>query len=294
MLKIACGWLYALHRYGYPPSFENTLKGISEAAELGFDAFEMEAIGEENLKLLWKHRRELKDRIDSLGLTLANFVPMLPDTVSLDKQKRAHALEMFELGTELAVSLDAELVMCDSYEVPLPYVGEAPGDDPIHYGKNYRFEISADFNWDRVWENLVSVFRHCADVTANRGIRLAMETRLGEAVSNTDAFLRLHDAVGHSNFGMVFDAAHLHAQKEILPLSVEKLRDRVFLVHASDNDSRTNEHLPVGDGTIDWTCLLQALHKHEFDGYFVMDIGDCPDLEVAYRRSKKFLETIAS
>lgn len=291
-MKIACGWLYTLNRYGYPPSFEDTLKGISKAAEWGFEAFEMEAIGEENLKMLWSNRQELRAHIESLSLTLANFVPMLPDTVSLDAGKRIQALKMFELGVELAASLGARLVMTDSYEVPLEYVGETPGEDPIHYGKGYRVKVSPDFSWDRVWENLVSVMSRLAEITANHGLRLAMELRLGEAVSNTDAFLRLYDAVNNPKLGVVFDTGHLNAQKEILPLSIEKLKDRLFLIHASDNDSRTNQHLALGDGTIDWVSLFQALRKHHFDGYVALDIGDCPDLEEAYLRSKKFLEIL--
>ena len=291
-MKIACGWLYTLNRYGYPPKFEDALKGISKAAEWGFDAFEMEAIGEENLNTLWAHRQELKEHIDSLGLTLANFVPMLPEMVSLDAGVRTHALELFELGAELAVSLGAQLIMADSYEVPLEYVGETPGDDPIHYDKSYRVRINDEFDWDQVWDNLVSVMAHCAEITANHGIRLAMEMRVGEAVSNTDAFLRLYDAVNNPNLGAVFDTGHLNAQKEILSLSIEKLKDRIFLIHASDNDSRTNQHLALGDGKIEWISVFQALRKHHFDGYVALDIGDCPDLEAAYLHSKKFLETL--
>jgi sugar phosphate isomerase/epimerase len=291
-MKIACGWLYTLHKYGYPPSFEDTLKGISKAADWGFDAFEMEAIGEENLRTLWARRQELKDHIDSLGLRLANFVPMLPDTVSLDLEKRTRALQQFELGVELAALLGAQLVMTDSYEVPLDYVGEAPGVDPIHYDKSYQVKVSPGFSWDRVWENLVSVIRYCAELTAERGIPLALEMRMAEAVSNTDAFLRLYDAVDHPNLGVVFDTGHLNAQKDILPLSIEKLGDRVFLIHAADNDSRTNPHLALGDGTIHWVSVFQAPQKHGFDGHVALDIGDCPDLEEAYLGSKAYLERL--
>jgi sugar phosphate isomerase/epimerase len=212
--------------------------------------------------------------------------------VNLDPAKRTYALELFELGTELAVSLGAKLVMTDSYEVPLEYVGETPGEDPIHYGKGYRVKVNASFNWDQVWENLVSVMRRCAEIAAYHGMRLALEMRLGEAVSNTDAFLRLYDAVNNPNLGVVFDTGHLNAQKEILPLSIEKLKDRIFLIHAADNDGRTNQHLALGDGTIDWATIFQALQKHGFDGYVALDIGDCPDLEQAYLRSKKFLERL--
>jgi len=291
-MKIACGWLYTLNQYGYPPSFEDTLRGISKVAEWGFNAFEMEAIGEENLKMLWAHREELKEHVESLNLALVNFVPMLPETVSLDASLRVHAIEMFELGVELAVMLNAQLVMTDSFEVPLHYVGGAPGTDPIRYGKSYRIKISDDFNWDLVWKNLVSVVSQCANIAADHQIRLALETRVGEAVSNTDAFLRLFDIVNNPNLGVVFDTGHMNAQKEILPLSVEKLKDRIFLIHASDNDSNTNQHLPLGEGTIDWVSVLQALRKHHFEGYIALDIGDCPHLDEAYLNSKKFLENI--
>jgi sugar phosphate isomerase/epimerase len=292
-MKPACGWLYTLHHYGYPPSLEDTLKGISKAAEWGFEAFEMEAIGEENLKLLYAHRHEIRTHIDSLGLVLANFVPMLPDIVSLDRARQVHALEMFELGTRLAVSLGARLVMCNSFQVPLDYIGEAPADDPIHYGKRFQVRVTPEFSWDRVWQNLVAAIGRCAEIAADHGIRLGMELRVAEAVSNTDAYLRLHETVGNPNLGVVFDTAHLHAQKEILPLSIEKLKDRIFFVHASDNDGRTNEHLALGDGTIDWAGVFQALQKHRYDGYIGLDIGDCPDLESAYLRSKRFVEDFA-
>lgn len=291
-MKIACGWLYTLNQFGYPPSFENILRGISKVAEWGFNAFEMEAIGEENLKMLWIRRQELKKHIESLNLKLANFVPMLPETVSLDAGKRNHALEMFKVGVELAVMLDAQLVMTDSFEVPLQYVGEAPGNDPIRYGKSYRIKITDDFSWDRVWQNLVSVVSQCTKICADHRIKLALETRVGEAVSNTDAFLRLYDTINNDNLGIVFDTGHMNAQKEILPLSIEKLKDRIFLIHASDNDSRTNQHLSLGEGTIDWRSVLQALRKHRFDGYIALDIGDCPRLDEAYLNSKKFLENI--
>jgi sugar phosphate isomerase/epimerase len=261
-------------------------------AEWGFNAFEMESIGEENLKVLYARREELRTHIQSLGLTLANFVPMLPGVVSHDEGEKEHNLKLFDMGVELAKALKAKLVMADSYEVPLKYVGEGPGYDPIHYGKNFRVQVDEDFSWEQVWENLVSAMRRMAEITARHDIPLGLEMRVGEAVSNTDAFLRLYDAVNHPNLGAIFDTAHLYAQKEILPLSIEKLKNHIVFVHAADNDGRTNAHLPPGDGSIDWVSVFQALRKHKYDGYINIDIGDCPDLEKAYFRSKEFFETL--
>ncbi|MEZ8221895.1 Xylose isomerase-like TIM barrel, partial [Candidatus Fervidibacteria bacterium JGI MDM2 JNZ-1-D12] len=105
----------------------------------------------------------------------------------------------------------------------------------------------------------------------------------------TDAALRLFDHVGHENLGFVLDTGHLHAQKEILPLSVEKLGKRIFYVHLSDNDSKTNEHLGLGRGTVDFEGVFEALKKHEFSGMVGLDIGRIPDLDDEMRRSRDFL-----
>lgn len=73
---------------------------------------------------------------------------------------------------------------------------------------------------------------------------------------------------------------------------MEKLGDRVYYVHAADNDSKDNRHLAVGDGTIDWEGLLLALIKTGYDGYVGLDIGNVPEIDDAMVRSRKILESL--
>jgi sugar phosphate isomerase/epimerase len=75
---------------------------------------------------------------------------------------------------------------------------------------------------------------------------------------------------------------------------VEKLGKRIFYVHVSDNDGRTNEHLALGKGTIDWEGVFTALRKHGYDGYIAIDIGNVPDIEKAYIESRQFLEQMSA
>jgi sugar phosphate isomerase/epimerase len=121
-----------------------------------------------------------------------------------------------------------------------------------------------------------------------------MEPRVGELLSNTDAILRMMDAVNDDNFGAVLDTAHLNAQKEILALSVEKLGRRIFYVHAADNDGNVNDHFAAGRGTVDWDGVLQGLKKHGFSGYLAIDVGMVPDIDAQYRESLEFLKAKAS
>jgi sugar phosphate isomerase/epimerase len=173
-------------------------------------------------------------------------------------------------------------------------VGDAPYKDALAYGQRYQVKVDPAFSWDSLWGWLTDSMGACADEADRAGLRLCLEPRVGEIISNTDGLLRLMEAVDSDNFGAVLDTGHLNAQKEILPLSVEKLGSRIYYVHASDNDGQTNQHLAPGRGTVGWDGVFAALKKHGFSGHVAVDVGNVPDVDAQYKESKAFLESLAS
>ena len=68
------------------------------------------------------------------------------------------------------------------------------------------------------------------------------------------------DAVGMDCVGACLDAPHVHlnsrrSQREW----VRVLGGRIRCLHVSDNDGSLSQHLPPGQGTIDWKDLLGAM-----------------------------------
>ncbi|MDP2895058.1 MAG: sugar phosphate isomerase/epimerase [bacterium] len=293
MLKVACCWLYAISKYGYPPSVPDTFAALEDMARLGFTNVELEGVRKENLLTIHSERAKLKSHSERLGLRIINFCPVLPSTVSLDGGERKEGLELFEVGVECATYFGCETVQLDSFTPPLRFKGESPYKEAIKFARPFQVEIDPAFSWQEQWSVLVDTVKRCARMAAHAGLMLTMEPRVGEMVSNTDAMLRLMDHVDDENFYAVLDTGHQNAQKEILPLSVEKLGSRIKYVHVSDNDSRTNEHLPLGKGTIDWDGVFLGLAKHNFDGFIAIDIGGVENLDEAYRESVQFLERLA-
>ncbi|HPO82860.1 MAG TPA: sugar phosphate isomerase/epimerase family protein, partial [bacterium] len=235
---------------------------------------------------------KIKDHCENLGVKIINFCPIIPDIVSLDDDKRGKARDLFMLAIDIAKYFDCETIQTDSYTPPLEFIGEAPYKESISYGKQYKVKIDPDFSWERLWDVLVDSFRFASETAKEAGLKFCLEPRVGEIISNTDAILRLMDHVKSDNFGAVLDTGHQNAQKEILPLSVEKLGNRIFYLHVSDNDGKINEHLPLGKGNIDWEGIFLALKKHNYQGYVAIDIGNVPDIEKAYMDSKRFLEDL--
>ncbi len=292
-MKISCCWLYAISKYGYPPSLPDTYRALEEMAGLGFTNVELEGVREENLRAVYEARKDLKQKADDLGLTIVNFCPVLPDLVHPEKARRIHALDLFKLAVEAAAFFGCGTIQSDSFLPPLEFVGESPYGNAVKFDQRHQVKVDPAFRWGDLWEWLTDSIGACADEAALANLKLCLEPRVGEIISNTDALLRLMDAVDSDTFGAVLDTGHQHAQKEILPLSVEKLGERIYYVHASDNDGRTNEHLALGRGTVDWDGLLTALKKHNFGGYVAVDVGGVPDVDAQYKESKLYLEGLA-
>ena len=291
-MKINMCWLYAISKYGYPPSVKDTLKVIDEIADLGFTYMEMEGVREENMKAVWDARKKIKDKVEERGLKLMNFCPILPSLVSMDKTEREKGFELYKIGLDLAEYFETELVQIDSFTPPLKFKGDAPYKKAISFGLELKVEIDPDFSWNDQWMVLVESFDRAADMAKERGKKLCVEPRVGEMIANTDSALRLMDHMNTDNFGIVLDTGHLNAQKEILPLSVEKLGKKINYLHVSDNDGKVNEHLELGKGNIDWEGVFLALKKHGFTGYVGLDIGNVKELDKEITESKKFLENL--
>src|SRR5207245_8031765 len=123
--------------------------------------------------------------------------------------------------------LGSRMVQVNRYVESVACTTQTPYGEALECSRQFDVRIPECFSWERTWATLVEATRSCAAIARDAGLRLCLEPRVGELVSNTDALLRLFNQVDDPTFGAVLDTGHLHAQKEILPLSVEKLGRRV-------------------------------------------------------------------
>jgi len=70
--------------------------------------------------------------------------------------------------------------------------------------------------------------------------------------------------------GMVLDVAHANLQGEVAEF-MRRFGGRVRHVHVSDNDGESDQHLPIGDGGIDWGGVMNMLRRGGFSGWVVVE-----------------------
>lgn len=73
--------------------------------------------------------------------------------------------------------------------------------------------------------------------------------------------LRLHLDFGHANFG-----------KDNHLIFCRQLGEYIGHVHFSDNRSRTDDHMPLGVGTVDWKNAVDSLKEIRYDGTITLEV----------------------
>ncbi len=60
---------------------------------------------------------------------------------------------------------------------------------------------------------------------------------------------------------------------------------RLVHVHANDHRGTFDDHLPPGDGSIDWREIVETLREVEFEGWIMLELG-CPAVPLAAHFSR--------
>lgn len=297
-MRISITYLYTIFKYGYPHSVDDAIRSLPEIRKLGFRFLEMEGLGKENLQEVYHRRDEIRTVLGESGLHVQNFCVVDPDMVSTDPDVRQPALDRFRMGAEIAEVFESETLHVASYAPPVEYLQHRPyqlsSDDGYRFEDVTRLRLPPSFNWERVWDALVQSVQYCTDVAAEHNRILLMEPRVGEVVCSVDSLLRLIEHVNRPNFKANFDTGHFSAQRENVVLALAKLKGKFANVHISDNHPSDSEHLPIGDGSIDWKEFLSTLHRDGYSGYLGLDLGLSANLLDGYRRSAERLQQIAA
>jgi sugar phosphate isomerase/epimerase len=291
--KIVCAYLYVITKYGYPPPAKDTIKYLDEMKSLGFSSIELEGIREEHLLEMYEIKDDVKKKLDELNLYVPYFCAVLPGLTSHVEKERNKQLELFEKGCEIASLFGAKGIL-DNAPLP-PYV--FPKDIPIvrHYSEDVIASafFPNDLSWNKFWDYMLNTYRTACDIAAKYKLTYQMHPSIGVLSANTDGFLYFHDSVKKDNLKFNLDTANQFVMKDNLALSLRRLKNHIDYIHLSDNRGFNVEHLPAGEGEINWSVFFETLDQINYKGYIGLDIGgeesDVEDIEKAYTSTAKWL-----
>ncbi len=204
--------------------------------------------------------RRLARRLDALGLAVtvetgARYVldPRRkhgPSLIDADPRDRARRTGLLVRALDIAEELGAEAVHCFS--------GVLPGATP------------EDTAWKRLTESLAPVL----DRAAGAGIPLAIEPEPGHLLATLADFHHLRGLLGDpAPLGLTLDLGHCQCLEPLPPADCVRAA-APWLRHVQIEDMRrgVHEHLPFGEGEMDFPPLLAALAGTGYGGLTVVEL----------------------
>ncbi|MDQ0773313.1 sugar phosphate isomerase/epimerase [Streptomyces aurantiacus] len=210
--------------------------------------------------------RRLARRLDELGLgvtleTGARYVldPRRkhgPSLLDPDPDRRARRVDLLIRAVRIAGDLGAHAVHCFSGILPKEEAGRPDASD------------------DAAWKRLAEALTPVLDAATDAGIPLAVEPEPGHLLATLDDFHRLRTTLGSPDaLGLTLDIGHCQCLEEQSPADCVRAA-APWLRHVQIEDMRrgVHEHLPFGDGEIDFPPVLEALAATGYRGLVSVEL----------------------
>ncbi len=226
-----------------PFSTETDLDLIERIKDMGFDLIEIavEDPAHVDLQVL----KAALEKNEMKAVMCGVFGPGR-NISSLDAEERANAESYLKWMIDAAADLDAGPVIGPMYSA----VGKDRLVDPADREKE--------------WQLAVEGLKIACKYGAERGVRLAFEplNRFETDMINiVDQGLKLIADVGEPNLGLHIDTFHMHLEEKDSAAAIRKAGDRVFHVHACENDRGV-----PGTGQVDWEAIFNVLSDIKYQG----------------------------
>lgn len=132
-------------------------------------------------------------------------------------------------------------------------------------------------------ESLNTLVERCREL----GIALTLENMLPHLFfGRTRDVLWILGALDSTDVGICLDTGHAYLSGD-LPTVAHKLSGHLRMVHASDNNGKYDDHLPPGQGKIDWNSLIAQLSRRDFSGMIMLEIAGDRPVDVTLQDARK-------
>lgn len=118
---------------------------------------------------------------------------------------------------------------------------------------------------DKAWKVSIESIQQLCDFAADRGIMIAVENMpdfpkiYGKL---PEEMLKILEQVNRKNVGMTLDVGHANTMG-LVDEFVENCLGRIKHMHIHDNHGAHDEHLPLGQGNIDWKKFMETVSGYK-------------------------------
>jgi len=239
--------------------FEAIIENVSKE----FDHWEIFAEVDHNIKQIYDNLKVLKSSYD---LSYSIHTPISDTNIGAmtARMRESSVLEMIAT---------AEI----SYELGITMLTVHPG----------LTSLSVPGMKERAMENSKRSLRLLDRAANEYGVTFAVENMPSFSPMLGKTAEDLNELVDGTNLGICFDVGHANTTGQ-MELMISTFKDRIVNVHVHDNSGKSDEHLTIGDGTVDYPKILKDLSW--YTGNYIIESKSLESAVVSKKRLTVLLE----
>ena len=98
---------------------------------------------------------------------------------------------------------------------------------------------------------------------------------------NPNLLKRLMKISDHDFLGVCLDVGHANLSTVPVSVWIEELEPHIGYMHLNDNHGVYDEHLPIGQGNIDWFSLYKQIHRMKEKPITTIEVTRPEDFEIS-------------
>ncbi|HVR36576.1 MAG TPA: sugar phosphate isomerase/epimerase family protein [Methylomirabilota bacterium] len=225
--------------------------------------------------------RRASGLLNDLGMEAYSFHAPFAESIDItspDNGVRRHAVDEILRAAEAAALLQVGHFVI--------HPGPEHSDPPAGEERFRRLEHAA--------ASLNEIAGRCHDL----GMSCVLENKLPHLMfGDTRDILWILGAMRTIHAGTCLDTGHAWLAGDLYHV-MHKLSGHLRMVHASDNSGNTDDHLPPGEGRIDWSKFLGGLSEVGFRGSIILELAGHNDTDIdsilaGARRGRSLLRSIS-
>jgi sugar phosphate isomerase/epimerase len=122
--------------------------------------------------------------------------------------------------------------------------------------------------------HLVDAIRHLCSYAKEHGVVLALEPEPGMFVETLADYDRIKEESGRDDLRLTLDIGHIYcSEKKPAERIIDMYKDEIVNVHLEDIKGGVHQHLPPGEGDVDFPAVLKALKTINYRGLVNLELS---------------------
>lgn len=242
----------------------STLAGLEYGLENALEF--IEDLGLEYAELVHQFPSENIDveLLESFNLKYSVHAPFMDVNIAaLQDKSRLNSVKQIKDSIYLANRIDAEAVVIH------------PGLAPFLANKYFL---------DKVYKTANESIKELGEYGMDLGVLATIENMPTFEAMIYCKLPELHELLTSYDMHMTLDIGH--ANHAGYPAN-EMYFDSIKHVHIHDNFGDEDAHLALGEGSIDFKCIVNTLEKNNYDGIYILEVNDYDSIKKSYEYMKE-------